>query len=68
MKKIFAIVLMTMLVATMLCGSVMAGAPNSGDGIPDGSGWDDENPRPGEINGKGPAPNSGDGIPDGSGF
>ena len=44
------------------------GAPNSGDGIPDGSGWDEENPRPGEVNGEGPAPNSGDGIPDGSGF
>ena len=35
------------------------GAPNSGDGIPDGSGWvqDDHG-----------APNSGDGIPDGSGW
>jgi len=38
-------------------------APNSGDGIPDGSGMDD---WPNE--GPGPAPNSGDGIPDGSGF
>ena len=46
----------------------VAGAPNSGDGYPDGSGWDEFNPIPGEINGKGPAPNSGDGIPDGSGF
>jgi len=33
------------------------GAPNSGDGISDGSGWDDHG-----------APNSGDGIPDGSGW
>ena len=49
-------------------------APNSGDGISDGSGFDDpksagknsaENP---EAPGEGPAPNSGDGIPDGSGF
>ena len=39
-------------------------APNSGDGVPDGSGF----PHDGVGNGKGPAPNSGDGIPDGSGF
>ena len=38
-------------------------APNSGDGIPDGSGMDDW-----PNGGPGPAPNSGDGIPDGSGF
>ena len=38
-------------------------APNSGDGIPDGSGMDDW-----PNGGRGPAPNSGDGIPDGSGF
>ena len=43
-------------------------APNSGDGVPDGSGYvrtdwpNDDNP------GKGPAPNSGDGVPDSSGF
>ncbi|MEW5894580.1 MAG: hypothetical protein AB1650_02310 [Candidatus Omnitrophota bacterium] len=49
-------------------------APNSGDGIPDGSGF--ENPNgPGEggsgDSGKGhqsPAPNAGDGVPDGSGW
>ena len=34
-------------------------APYSGDGVPDGSGWDHENFG---------APNSGDGIPDGSGW
>lgn len=38
-------------------------APNSGDGIPDGSGFDGPNGT-----GVGGAPNSGDGIPDGSGF
>ena len=37
-------------------------APNSHDGIPDGSGWDVP-PGP-----NGPAPTSGDGIPAGSGF
>ena len=39
-------------------------APNSGDGISDGSGFEGDPSSPGE----GPAPNSGDGVPDGSGF
>lgn len=49
-------------------------APNSGDGIPDGPGWyeDEEMSLFGVVSGifvgPGPAPNSGDGIPDGSGF
>jgi hypothetical protein len=41
-------------------------APNSGDGVSDGSGFDEDMPFFGL--GIGPAPNSGDGIPDGSGF
>lgn len=76
MKKIIIIALIAMLVSTMLCGNVMAEAPNSGDGISDGSGWDDIPPQDGEgdpnpnsdAESPGPAPNSGDGIPDGSGF
>ena len=40
-------------------------APNSGDGISDGSGFDSPN---GPSSGNGPAPNSGDGIPDGPGW
>lgn len=72
MKKIIIIALIAMLVSTMLCGNVMAEAPNSGDGISDGSGWDDIPPQEGDPNSDaespGPAPNSGDGIPDGSGF
>ncbi len=44
-------------------------APNSGDCVPDGSGFVVPNGPNGGIDpGKGPAPNSGDGIPDGSGF
>ena len=44
-------------------------APNSGDGISDGSGLDSPNGTNGGIDvGTGPAPNSGDGIPDGSGL
>ncbi len=49
-------------------------APNSGDGVSDGSGFDSVNGPNGtgpEESGNGPAgpaPNSGDGVPDGSGF
>jgi len=49
----------------------MGPAPNSGDGIPDGSGFDSPNGPNGEgvsAGGMGPAPNSGDGIPDGPGW
>ena len=38
-------------------------APDSGDGVPDGSGFTEP-----WGNGPGPAPNSGDGIPDGPGW
>ena len=56
----------------MVSGNVLAGsgpAPNSGDGIPDGPGMDNQiqNGDP-DVESPGPAPNSGDGIPDGSGF
>ena len=44
-------------------------APNSGDCIPDGSGFDSPGGPDGSGDeGHGPAPNSGDGIPDGSGM
>jgi len=44
-------------------------APNSGDGVPDGSGFEGPNgPNGVPDGGQGPAPNSGDGVPDGSGF
>ena len=50
----------------------MGSAPNSGDGISDGSGLDAPNGTngdPGTVpESIGPAPNSGDGISDGSGF
>ena len=50
----------------------MGPAPNSGDCVPDGSGFDAPNGANGNIGSGsgplGPAPNSGDGIPDGSGF
>jgi hypothetical protein len=43
-------------------------APNSGDCIPDGSGFEKVNEPHGEGYGPGPAPNAGDGIPDGPGW
>ncbi|MBN1861444.1 MAG: hypothetical protein JW840_08295 [Candidatus Thermoplasmatota archaeon] len=50
----------------------MGPAPNAGDGVPDGSGFDSPigpNASPDSGNGhQGPAPNSGDGIPDGPGW
>ncbi|MBT3275662.1 MAG: hypothetical protein HN368_21085 [Spirochaetales bacterium] len=72
--------LVTILLIVLLSGVALAAgsagpmgpAPNSGDGIPDGSGFDVPNGSIGESGlGSGPigpAPNSGDGIPDGSGF
>ena len=75
MKKI---VILTCLVIGIigLAGNVMADgmgpAPNAGDGIPDGSGFDSPNgPNGTGVQGEGngePAPNSGDGIPDGPGW
>ena len=48
-------------------GGVLGPAPNSGDGVSDGSGFDSP-PAGAPSTGEGPAPNAGDGIPDGSGF
>ena len=75
MKKIYSVlILAAILTMVTFCVTAVADnngvgpAPNSGDGIPDGSGYD-RNDWPNEENpAKGPAPNSGDGIPDGSGF
>ncbi len=66
MKKIMAlIILLTFLAVSFGTMAIAADgpAPNSGDGIPDGSGLDNG----GDRDDKG-APNSGDGIPDGSGW
>jgi len=73
MKRLIVVALVAVLAATMLSGPSMASmqegpAPNSGDGVPDGSGMDDPiNGNP-NANSPGPAPNSGDGVSDGSGF
>ena len=68
MKRIAGIALLLLVISSVFCGIVAAAnsigpAPNSGDGIPDGSGI----ARP-DTPGMGPAPNSGDGVPDGPGF
>ncbi len=72
MKKLIAL-LTILFVMGFTNASVMAGsgpsgpAPNSGDGISDGSGMDG-GANSDSGNSQGPAPNSGDGVPDGSGF
>ena len=76
MKKIVGIAILLLVFGSILCGTVAAAedsfgpAPNFGDGVPDGSGFDlddwQNDDSPGDA--VGPAPNSGDGVPDGSGF
>ena len=68
--KVLGLAVITAILVVALAGTVLAGdngymepAPESGDGIPNGSGFDGD----GGL-GPGPAPNAGDGIPDGSGF
>jgi len=69
MKKVIVLILIvTFLVFSfgvmVIAKSGPAGpAPNSGDCIPNGSGFEEP-----FGNGTGGAPNSGDGIPDGSGW
>ena len=80
MKKTFKVLGMAMVITAILvvalAGSALAAgpmgpAPNSGDCVPDGSGFVSPNGPANTGLGSGPvgpAPNSGDGIPDGSGF
>ena len=70
MRKFLAlltVVVLALSVAAMAAGNGHDGpAPNAGDGVSDGSGFDDV-----EVGGSGsfgPAPQSGDGNPDGSGL
>ena len=71
--KIIIILVSLLAISVLLASNSIAGgdnaygepAPNSGDGIPDGSGFESPN---GPSTGKGPAPNSGNGIPDGPGW
>jgi hypothetical protein len=75
-RKTIVIVACLFIVIVGIVGNTMAAgtgpAPNSGDCIPDGSGFESPNGPNGKgDSGKGhngPAPNSGDGIPDGSGW
>ena len=75
MKKIIIIMFLVVGIIGITGTAIADGmgpAPNSGDGIPDGSGFDAPNGPNGEgVSGDGhgePAPNSGDGIPDGPGW
>jgi len=66
--------IITILVSFLVLGVILTGISiadgnyeepvlNQGDGVPDGSGFDESNGW-----GPGPAPNSGDGVPDGPGW
>jgi hypothetical protein len=73
MKKSVGIAIVVLVCASIVCGIAAAEisvgpAPNSGDCIPDGSGFEQPNWQNEDNSGMGPAPNAGDGIPDGSGF
>ena len=79
MKTLLVIIAVISLFTATICTAFadnnpdpMGPAPNSGDGIPDGSGFEAPNGPNSAIGSEsgpmGPAPNSGDGIPDGSGF
>jgi hypothetical protein len=72
MKRKTMVILACMAIGIVGIGNVIAAgtgpAPNSGDCIPDGSGFENTNESQGEGNGPGPAPNAGDGIPDGPGW
>ncbi len=82
MQRMFKILGLTLVVVAIMivatAGTVSASsgpmgpAPNSGNGISDGSGFEIPNGPNADVGSGvgpvGPAPNSGDGIPDGSGF
>ena len=73
MRRILVLLMAVTLVFAVGAMMVVYGdegpAPNSGDGVSDGSGFDEGEPGPvGDGDSLGPAPYSGDGIPDGSGM
>lgn len=66
MKKVIVLILVFLVFSfssMVIAKNAPGPAPNSGDGVPDGSGFEEP-----IGNGPGPAPNSGDGIPDGPGW
>ena len=76
-KTTITILLSTILLVSLMCTYALCAntdpvspgpAPNSGDGVSDGSGFEGDVCPNEDAPSPGPAPNSGDGIPDGSGF
>jgi len=64
---VVAVLVLALSAAAMAVGNGHDGpAPNAGNGVPDGSGFD--NSGVGGADSFGPAPNSGDGVSDGSGL
>ncbi len=74
MKKWFVMMCLIMFITINVTSSMAddygqdGPAPNSGDGVSDGSGFEGDAGDSTASPGDGPAPNSGDGDPDGSGF
>jgi len=74
-KYIVLILIVAFLMISFGCTTIASNtpgpAPNSGDGVPDGSGFDGEGGSPDDslfAVGPAEAPNSGDDISDGNGF
>jgi hypothetical protein len=69
MRRLIALMVVLLLVLAGLAAYAGPGpAPNSGDGVPDGSGYETPPGPIGSGDPFGPAPNAGDGISDGSGM
>ena len=72
MNKLLALTMVIVVAfSSMAVAAAKGPAPNSDDGIFDGSGFDPDWVPNGSTNGIGhgePAPNSGDGVPDGPGW
>ncbi|MBU0596435.1 hypothetical protein KJ567_07115 [Candidatus Bipolaricaulota bacterium] len=71
MRKVLVLLVMSLLVFSVFAAAANGNdgpAPNAGDGISDGSGFEAPVGPIGDGDAIGPAPNSGDGIPDGSGI
>ncbi|GAB6145839.1 hypothetical protein [Desulfocicer niacini] len=71
MKRLIVLFTIVLVLCFTTVSSISANgpAPNSGDGISDGSGMDTQNgPNSDSGDAPGPAENSGDGVSDGSGM
>jgi hypothetical protein len=72
MRRRIALITLLLLALSVAAMAAYAGldgpAPNAGDGVSDGSGFDNTPAPNGDADAFGPAPNAGDGVSDGSGL